>query len=409
MRALPGIACAACLLAPLVASAQGARLTKHITLKEEATRELELLDGTGRYINLYYTAFEQVSPPTKATARLLDTQSGEVLQVDLPLAALVSRHKAQFLDGSPLKTNKLGRVLPDIEIQPVRYDGKALVAVLRQYRFGPKVSEGYTQLRYLLAQWDLPAGTVDRVTLIADVPRGGHLSRLALSGDGKTLWYFIDERGTSARVLHVKRFDVEAGVSKDVQKVELPLREKKAGTRNFASRDLAKLALIEYSEQEDNPPAIPYKGAIVDTATGKIVMFDAPWTPYGVDFDRAGKRMALVSNQAGTVQLLDAETGKELTKVKGGKKVQLAGFSKTDRWFYLLTSTLAGKTMDAYAVPSLKKKSLPVGKIVPGSKCFDAEGSVFAPDRSWVATWATAPKNGVCWSDKTAVDIISLD
>ncbi len=404
---LPLLVGLACLLPPALASAQGAKQQKRVALGLDAARGLSLL-GDG-FVRVHFTSWENKSPPTLATANVIDVKKGERISVELPVADLAGKWKEAFYDGSPLRTVKSGRTLGDVEIEPIGYDGKELVAVLRQYRFGPKVSEGYAKQRYLIARWDLESKSVTAVSTLADLEKGSWLRHFGLTRDGKAIWFYVDRGADGTRRVQVHRYDLEAKAAKVVATVELPLREKRHDLHAFASRDHAKLAILEYSEQGDGVLSPPAKGAIVDTASGKSVTFDVPVTPYGVDFDGAGKRLAVGSNQAATLQLFDAETGKQLAKIKGAKYVHLLAFSKSDRWIYTLASNLGGKTLDAYAVPSLKKKSLPVGKIVPGSQCFDAEGSVLAPDRSWVATWASGPKNKLCWADKTAVDIITLD
>ncbi len=400
----------ALVLAPSIAAAQGAKQRKRVALGGEVALGIVRLDPE-HFLRVDNTPWEKgTKSPRKILLHVIDGKSGAQQIVELPLGDFESKHKDRFYDEAPFK-DRNGWSLADFDIEPVQFDGKQAHAILRQHRFGPKVSEGYLKQRYLLARWDLEQKTIDRVSVLADFGKVGNVESLGPSSDGKGLWLQIDAVGPSTRIVKVHRVALDTGALDEGKQIELPLRERRVNLSGAASRNHEKIVLVEYSEQADGVMSPPAKGAILDTRSGQVALFDVPWTPYGLDFDRAAKRLAVGSNQAGTLELLDADTGKQIVKIKGAKSVQALAFSRNDKWIYVLASTLQGKSLDAYAVPSLKKRSLPVGKIVPGSQCFDADGSVFALDRTWVATWATAVKgkSGICWRDTSAVDLIDLD
>lgn len=389
---------------PDPAAAQGAKRRARVELGLEAARDLFPV-GAGRYLRVHQSEWERADPPGHVTLSVLDVEAGRRVPLELPLAPLYTKHKAKFLDGEAQKTLKNGRRLADFNLELWGYDGKRAVALLHQYRFEAGV-QGYAKQRYLLASWDVAGKTVEAVHPVTDLAPGEGVRPFGVTPDGRTFW-FVVERRKAGRHCTVQRLDVQSGKVTTVGEVALPAREKYGDLRLFSSRDWGKLALVEYSEKGMTlaPPAL---GAVVDAQGGKAVTFEAPWTPYGLDFDSTGKRFAVASNQAGTLQLFDAETGKPIGKASGGKFAQALAFSKDDRWIYVISSTLGPKSLDAFAVPSLKKKSIPVGKIVPGARCFDAEGSTFSDDRKWLATWAT--KDGKpCWKDTSAVDLIDLE
>ncbi|HEX7839212.1 MAG TPA: hypothetical protein VF469_17160 [Kofleriaceae bacterium] len=208
---------------------------------------------------------------------------------------------------------------------------------------------------YWYAELDAVTGKLVRAADLAVIYDGEELQIVGADAAGTAAWFAITRHTAHGRALVLRRLDLDALGTHDVQRIALAPRgggrDREHAVRVHAAANFSRFAVVEYVE--DNAGMAPGQVYIADPATGASFAVPAPPATYGVAFSADGRYVYLGSAQRGTISRIDVAAGRIDKQVAGPRFLHHLVISPGGTKLFALAS--AG-TYAVYDLPDLKAR-----------------------------------------------------
>ncbi|MBN2723490.1 MAG: hypothetical protein JXR95_05400 [Deltaproteobacteria bacterium] len=187
------------------------------------------------------------------------------------------------------------------------------------------------------------------------------------------IWKEKKIKSKRKRKIKILQIDFENMKKLSATEIDMPYRDKNGHLTVMLSRTGKYLVFFEYDEYSDTKKKTGYlssptgRALIINTSEMKSRKVEIPVTPYGFDIDESTNLLAVGSNQAGELWIINLIKGKTIKKIKIARGVFHMVFSRNYKYLYVFNK----RTFDTYLWKNLKKtNSFKVSKLCNGVEKF---------------------------------------